>query len=178
MWILFLLAATFAAAPASGGELCFDDGRYWCCQWPQPCDVVVPMPWIGFRTDSAACADSMPWASAAVSLSASSTNPFVNSGPVPSDGRLYLWNVGWALVSAGASYGWGAFMIYVDGDLPIQAYEPIAPADANIWLPWTGLISFDACYTDDPPPTIIGAFVISTVGVEGRTWGSMKALYR
>jgi hypothetical protein len=73
--------------------------------------------------------------------------------------------------------GWIEFYTYIAGDLPIQAYEPIAP-NPQLWDGSLGMLWFVTCGGGYPRPDLVGAFVISTVGVEGRTWGSMKALYR
>lgn len=182
MRVLFWFVSAIAVAPAFGAEMCFRDTYYYCCRYFNccVCDYVAPVRWVGFRSDSAACEDWPQFSEIAVSLSASSTDPHVNTGPLPSDGRLYLWNL--SLDYAGAGYGWAFLSLGVDGDLPIQGYEPIAPAATNLWRESDRSLTFDACtmqhVESDPPPTIIGAFVIGTSAVEGLTWGRMKALYR
>ena len=112
-----------------------------------------------------------------MTLSASDEDPYLNFGEIPSDGRLYLWNVGSGL----ADPDWGEFELYVLGDIPILSFEPIAIGE-TIWNPTTGHFYFNACF--GPRPDIVGAFIVDagSVAVDEpatpRSWGRVKAFYR
>lgn len=177
MRILMLLTLVCVAAPATGAELCLSTppvGGYYCCGGFPPCDFLAPMDWIGFRTDAAPCQDFELGAYAALTLSTSLHNPYLNTGPIPSHGRLYLWNVG----EGGNFHDWGGFTMHVAGDIAILGYEPIAEGTVNAWDPSTGTLRFDAC--PGLRPNVVGAFVVGpgTIAVDGETWGRMKAVYR
>jgi hypothetical protein len=172
MRAFLLLAFVYLATPASGGELCFHDEWFVCCPGQPPCDVYEPMSWIGFRIDEAPCQNFEYNTFAALAISTSQHNPYLNSGPLPDHGRLYVWNVG----DGPPGEWWGQFEAYVLGDIPIIAYEPMA-GDINVFEPETGRLFFDACV--GPKPNVIGAFVVGpgTVGVKDESWGRMKARY-
>jgi hypothetical protein len=138
------------------------------------------MAWIGFQTDSTgslACRDFENVTFAAVTLSASDEDPYLNIGEIPSDGRLYLWNVGYGL----ADPDWAELELNVTGNISILAFEPIA-MNETIWNPVTGHLYFDGCL--GPRPDVVGAFIVDpgTVAVEdpgvALSWGRVKALYR
>jgi hypothetical protein len=159
-----------AAIPAGAGELCFtDEATYW------PCTDYILMPrWIGFRTDSTACRDTISHPEGGVALSASSTDPFVNEGPLEEDRRLYLWNTPIYLQSASAGYGF-AVDLQIVGDLSIEDYEPMAPGDHQ-WNAESRHFFYGGCGED--LSEVIGAFVIRPTPVERTSWGRIKAGYR
>src|SRR5580765_1758890 len=124
---LFLILALSTNIAADPRHLCFEKA-----QIDVPCppgDLLYDLPWVGFATESSACRhDGVKFAQVGLALSASATDPMMNEGTIPADGRLYLW-----LVSAPwPSYGFVGLHAVISGDLPIARYEAVAP-DPYSW---------------------------------------------
>src|SRR4026209_2321543 len=93
---LVVLGLLSCASPSFSSQLCFHDGGFVCCYPGPPCDIYLPVGWIGFQTGQigpSSCSSDASYY-AFLTLSSSPADPYVNSGEIPSDGRLYLWNVG------------------------------------------------------------------------------------
>ena len=172
MRIIVLLTWACLIEPSFGAELCLQDTWDYCCGGFPPCDFIEPTAWVGYRTDAAPCEDFGQLTFAALTLSSSLHNPYLNSGPIPEHGRLYVWNVGYGTYPEGVG-----FETYVAGDIAIWGYEPISEGD-HAWDPLTGHLVFDSCGSHRP--NVVGAFVVGpgTVAVEDESWGRMKARYR
>jgi hypothetical protein len=161
---------------ANAGELCFaTDPWVWSCGRR---DVVFPMHWIGFSTDSTRCEDSIQEAVYWLSLSASSTDPGVHAAPVPRDGRIYVW----MLAEARSGYGFPTISAEITGSLRVLSYEPIADG-THFWTtsgPNRFFFGYDSCPEQRHPPLLLGAVVVlrSTTSAQPESWGRVKALYR
>jgi hypothetical protein len=171
-----LAFACALATPDSSGaeELCFTN---WASHLPcYPDDIAFLLSYTGFSTEASPCVGQAPEDIYRATLSTSPTDPYVNSGPLPPDGKIYLWNAPLYLASASAGYGWGAFSLGLEGDLTIEAYEPIA-SGTHSWDDSTRQLWFETC--EDASPTVIGAFHVSApTSIELHSWGRVKSLYR
>ena len=127
---------------------------------------------LGFATDHDPCQTSGSIVDCTMTISASSTNPFVNSGPF--DGiSLFFWQVG---VQHG-SYGFYGESSWLAGDIHVTGFEPAPgviggvsqhPFGPVLW--WRGT----TCRTE-----MLGRLIVEMpVSVEGESWGRLKAIYR
>jgi hypothetical protein len=133
---------------------------------------------IGYRTDGSPCATGNP-ALACTSigpgslwtLSASDTDPFVNSGPLADTATLYLWFQceGWS--------GWGIQLaeFALAGDLLVIDLTP-RPGFLSMGTVNEVLLSATGC----PAPPLVAAelTVAGATSVDTHTWGSVQSLYR
>jgi len=133
---------------------------------------------IGYRTDAAPCAH--PNASNACTsigpgslwtISASDTDPFVNSGPLPDPATLYLWFhcEGWS--------GWGFQLaeFALAGDVSVVALIP-RPGFVSTGTVTEVLLSGTGC--PSPPFVVAEVTVTGTTSVAAHSWGRVKSLFR
>jgi hypothetical protein len=103
-------------------------------------------------------------------LSASDTDPEINSGPLANE-FLYLWAV------AGQSYGfWNGYVDY-ETTLEIEGVEAINYAQVEHDPPRIAFI-WDVAFDPDLRLPIARLTVRQPVSVESGTWGRIKGLYR
>lgn len=179
--MLPLMLLLVAPGPSPAFELCFAPssnpgglGRNVsvnCDPNPEPFDN----DWIGYRTNGQACGtvstctDSLDYL---WTLSTSDTDPFVNTGPLPSLGCLYLWFV------CTNQNGLTAAAFDLVGDLNILAFVQMngfvdvfpKPAEQFVlvvpFCPGGPVVAGKVLVTMDP------------VSVEDASFGKIKTLYR
>ncbi len=150
--LIFLL---LLAIPAAAGELCVEYGSVLECF---PGDLGYPMDTVGFSSQGDPCQAAYGEFVPGFSVSASSTDPHVNQGPLPADGLLYLWLTPFQVASAPAAYGGlGSFQAGFQGDLEVLEYEHLV-TESHFWDPTTGHSSFGLPCLDDVPTTLVGSF--------------------
>lgn len=173
--VLALLFLLLFAPPSPAGELCPGFGGIFPCPGY---DVAFDFEYVGYSTDGQPCIGEIEGHDTfcRLSLSASSTDPNVNYGPLPADLRLYLWNTPLKGGGAPPGYGWGSLWVFFSGNFAVQSYEPIA-AGTHDWSGEDQSLGFTNC--DDEAPAIIGVLLLhAPTPVEPDSWGRVKSLYR
>ena len=186
---LGFLAAAAMAPPAAAADLCLTTHDQTQRNVSVDCDLydVWPNEWIGFTTGGTPCQSASPtdpgclltpetpvrytWA-----LSASSTDPYVNSAVLPADATLYLWilcdsNLEWngpsATRLAGAEFA-------VTGSISVVSF-----------MPWMGFLNVGSATQLQivvgriTGPAVVGEFEVAVpTPVERIGWGRVKGTYR
>lgn len=130
--------------------------------------------WVGYNTEGPPCnvgptscygGSGFGW-----SISSSSTDPLVNSGPLPDRGSLYLW-----MYCSTSINGMSAAEFDLVGDFNILSFTPLNGFLSAGTLPQI-LVAVPGCPRG---PVLAGRIGVETsVAVESESWGRIKAVYR
>jgi hypothetical protein len=177
---LFLAAAPIALVFACGAQLCVEEGWRGIPPCP-PGDVVYPAQSLGFSTDAADCPLQDVSEPPNLAISSSATDPSQNVGPIPADGRVYVWDYWGTLrpepVGARTGYGYDGFWVRFAGEIPVAGYDPIADVDQT-WDRSTSTLSVAQDCELKNAPALIGALLVLPISVEPTSWGRVKTSYR
>jgi hypothetical protein len=131
--------------------------------------------WIGYRTNGPTCGTVSTCTKSLDylwTLSTSDTDPFVNTGPLPPQGCLYLWFV---CTSQG---GLAAAAFDLVGDLNILGFIPMNGfLDVFPQPPEQFVLAVPGCPSG---PVVAGKVLVTMdpVSVESTSFGKVKSLYR
>ena len=179
--VMLVLGAAFAihAEVARAARLCIEWGLGGDCEGYTQVQGSE-----GYRTSGDPCLELPPCENGGTNstwtISSSSTDPYVNVGPLPLNGELYFW------LECRGEYGFAGAELTLGGDLVPVSAEPLIDTlyFAFIHRPWGLVLNVQPSDCIMSTPVAVARVTVEeqAVGVDERTsgqpWGRIKALYR